>query len=235
MSIAPTPHAQTAIFTLEHYEHMVERGAFGCEYEQKKVELLQGKIVEKGTDTPAKFTLDHYEHMIAVGAFDEPYNISAELLHGEIIMMSPMGPSHSNDIDFLAKWSFGVTANHPIRIRIQNPIRLPSDSSEPEPDICWVREQDYSQEHPNSEDVLLIIEVAESSLAIDRGPKLVAYAEAEIADYWIVNLIDKQIEVYRHPLNQAYQEKSIYRDDQKVSPLALPEAQFSLSRLFAKP
>lgn len=232
MSIAQPPYTSTATFTLEHYEHMVERGAFGYEYEPKKVELRRGRIVDKGADTPAKFTLDHYEHMIAVGAFDAPYNIPVELLHGEIVMMSPIGPSHSNDIDFLAKWSFQATAGHPIRVRIQNPIRLPSDNSEPEPDVCWVREQDYSQQHPNPEDVLLLVEVAESSLTMDQGPKLKAYAEAGVADYWIVNLVDKQIEVYRQPLKDKYQQKQVVRGGETIAPLALPTAQLAPSRLF---
>lgn len=234
MSIAPTPHAKSATFTIEHYEHMIERGAFGCGYE-KKVELMRGKIVDKGTDTPAKFTLDHYEHMITVGAFDEPYNISAELLHGEIIMMSPIGEPHSSAVIEMTDWSYQVVDLKKVMIRVQTSLRMPIAGSEPEPDLAWVSRKVQLDKPPESDDVLLLVEVAESSLAIDRGPKLVAYAEAEIADYWIVNLIDKQIEVYRHPLNQAYQEKSIYRDDQKVSPLALPEAEFSPSRLFAKP
>ena len=232
MSIAPTHLTKPATFTLDHYEHMAQCGAFGYEYEGKKLELMRGVIVDKGTDTPAKFTLDHYEHMIAVGAFDEPYNIPVELLHGEIVMMSPIGPSHSNDIDILAQWSFENMTNHPIRVRIQNPIRLSTDHSEPEPDVCWVKEQNYSSQHPGPEDIMLLIDVAESSLTMDRGAKLAAYAAAGIADNWIVNLIDKQIEVYREPEAEKYLQKQIVRGDEMIAPLALPTVQLAPARLF---
>jgi Uma2 family endonuclease len=112
-------------------------------------------------------------------------------------------------------------------------VRIPVSDSEPEPDLFWAVQGDYFKRHPEPHEVLLLIEVAESSLPIDRGVKLGVYAEAGIADYWIVNLIDQQIEVYRKPVGREYQDKAIFRGDASVSPLALPEATLQPSRLFS--
>ena len=234
MSIAPTPALEPATFKLEHYEHMVACGAFAGEYETKHVELLRGRIYEKYSSELARFTLDHYEHMIAVGAFDEPYNLKVELLNGEIIMMSPIGPKHHYYVSQLTDWSYRAVDLDAIAIRVQGPIRIPKIDGEPEPDLIWTARKDYSQNHPEPDDVLLLVEVADSSLAKDRGPKLTAYAEAGIPEYWIVNLIEKQIEVHRHPQSDKYRENQIVRDDQVISPLAIPTAELSPKRLFAK-
>jgi Uma2 family endonuclease len=78
----------------------------------------------------------------------------------------------------------------------------------------------------------LLIEVADSSLEFDRGEKLAAYAEAGVADYWIVNLFDEQIEVYREPSGLTYQKQTIHRGDDAVHPLALPDAALPPSRWF---
>jgi Uma2 family endonuclease len=121
----------------------------------------------------------------------------------------------------------------PIRVRVQNPIRIPHNDSEPEPDVVWTIDKDYSRLHPQPPgDVLLVIEVAESSLEFDRDEKVPVYAEAGISDYWIVNLIAEQVDVYRNPNGRDYQEKSTYRGDAAIHPLALPAATLQPSRLF---
>jgi Uma2 family endonuclease len=122
--------------------------------------------------------------------------------------------------------------NQPLRVRAQNSVRMPHNNSEPEPDIAWVEKKDYSTRHPEPGEIRLIVEVADSSLADDRGYKLAVYAEAGIAEYWIANLIDEQIEVYRDPIGRDYGDKSIYRGDAKISPLAQPNATIQPSQLF---
>lgn len=182
--------------------------------------------------TTALFTLEAYEHMAAVGAFDGKYRKRVELVRGEILEMSPIGAEHAEFVDRLTEWSFKVCAGNPIRVRSQNPIRIPFNESEPEPDIVWVEAKSYSDRHPEPQEVLLLIEVADSSLEYDRGEKLVVYAEAGIAEYWIVNLIDEQIEVYRNPSGRKYQEESAFRGDAAIQPLAPPTATLQPSRLF---
>ncbi|MEX2316396.1 MAG: Uma2 family endonuclease [Pirellulales bacterium] len=231
MSTVILPIANSATVSLEHYEHMVKCGAFDPPY-NSRVELVRGGIVEKGTGLPAKFTLEHYEHMIAVGAFDPPYDIQVELLQGEILMMSPIGEPHSLAVIALTEWSYEVVDRKRFMIRVQVPIRIPSIQSEPEPDLVWVRRQAASEKPPQPEQVLLLIEVAESSLAYDRAVKLPIYALAGIPEYWIVNLNDRQIEVYRNPSGQTYEDRSIYRGDDMIHPMALTTATLRLSQLF---
>lgn len=182
----------------------------------------------------ANFSLEHYEHMVRIGAFDGKYQKRVELLRGAIVMMSPVGAGHADCLDRLALWSFRAAAVHGIRVRVQNPLRFPINDSEPQPDLAWVQEKEYSEHHPGPEEVLLIVEVADSSLEIDRTEKLSVYAEAGIAEYWIVNLVDKQIEVYRKPSGSTYQQELQYKGKSTVSPLALPQAKLSLSHVFKK-
>ena len=113
--------------------------------------------------------------------------------------MTPIGPQHEEVVDRLNAWS--VAAVHPlsIRVRIQNSIGIPDLESAPEPDIAWVVERNYSQGRPTATDVLLIIEVADSSLAYDTGEKAALYAAAGVADYWIVDIPHRCVEVRRDP------------------------------------
>jgi Uma2 family endonuclease len=220
-----------ATFSLDHYEHMVNCGAFAPPY-SIPVELMRGMIVEKGTGRPARFSLEHYEHMVTVGAFDPPFDIPVELLEGEILMMSPIGEPHSQAIIALHEWSYEVVDRKRFMIRVQMPIRIPVTQGEPEPDLVWVRRTSSREKPPEPDQVALLIEVAGSSLAYDREVKLPNYALAGIGDYWIVNLIDGQIEVYRKPAGRTYQEQSIYQGDAEIHPLALPTATLQPSRLF---
>ena len=96
------------------------------------------------------------------------------------------------------------------------------------------KRKNYSDQHPNPTDILLLVEVADSSLADDRGYKADLYAEAGIADYWIVNLIDRCVEVYRDPRDGKYQNTSTFHDDQSITPLAFPEASFLPSMVFVR-
>jgi Uma2 family endonuclease len=181
--------------------------------------------------TVALFSLDHYEHMVEVGAFSGQFEKRVELIRGEIVQMTPMNIAHANCVTKITEWSFQVAPLDRIMIRVQNPIRIPANNSEPEPDVVWVNRKEYSQ-HPEPGDILLLIEIADSSLEFDRNEKLEVYAEAGIPEYWIVNLIDQQIEVYRRPSGRTYQEQQTYRSDAKIHPLALPAAVFQPSLLF---
>jgi Uma2 family endonuclease len=184
--------------------------------------------------TVANFTLDHYEHMVEVGAFSGEFEKRVELLRGEIVSMSPIGPPHHQCVILLTDWSYEVVPRERIVISVQGPVRIPAGNSEPQPDLVWAVRRDYSKLHAEPHEIMLLVEVADTSLETDRTEKLEIYAEAGIQDYWIVNLIDEQIEVHRKPSGRTYQERKVYREKAAIQPLALPTATLKPSQLFGE-
>jgi len=148
------------------------------------------------TPTLYRFTREEYDRMIDLGLLVDK---RVELLDGEIIAMPPHNPPHASKVGRLTSLLFrllGMT----VTIRGQLPIVL-DDWSEPQPDIavCQFDSGDYEHGHPKANEVLLVIEVSESTLAYDRGRKVAAYAGSGIPEYWIVNLVDRRIEVFSDP------------------------------------
>ena len=182
--------------------------------------------------TVTKLTLDQYEQMIADGAFAGSPRSRLELIEGEIREMSPIGPPHSEIVDLLNDWSARLLPITKVRVRVQQPIRLPLQDSEPEPDITWVHKKNYSRHHPEPREVYLLIEVAETSLVFDRNEKSRLYAEAGIAEYWIVDVASREILVYR-PLDSAhYHAPQVFDLADEIHPLAFPQVTLPVKMLF---
>jgi Uma2 family endonuclease len=184
--------------------------------------------------TTIQFTLSQYDRMIQQGVFAEMRDRQLELIRGEVREMSPPGPTHEEVIDLLTRWSVLNLSPRGVRIRIQNSIGVAALDSAPQPDVAWVRERSYRDERPEPADVHLIIEVADSSLAFDRGEKLELYAEAGIPEYWVVNIPHWQVEVYREPRGRRYGDKAVFGLGQAVRPAAFPDLELSVSYLFGK-
>ena len=154
-----------------------------------------------------RFSVSDYHKMRDAGILTADDRV--ELLQGEIIEMSPINSEHASTVDFLARELILQIGKKAI-VRVQNPIRL-SDYSEPEPDLVIARftEDRYRAAHPSAEDVCLVIEVADSSLNQDRVLKYGLYAAAGIPEYWIINLADRQVEVFKRPANDEYASHNI--------------------------
>lgn len=176
-----------------------------------------------------RFTTVEYLQIAATGIFgeDERY----ELLEGEIVEMSPLGPQHSAAVTRLTEL-FYAYRTPPITIRVQDPVRL-GDYSVPQPDVAIVNRRDdhYAGGHPEPEDILLLIEVSESSLAYDRNVKLPLYAQAGITEVWLVALLPQVVEVYRAPSEAGYGEKRTLRRGDTIAPLHLAEAQIPVEHI----
>src|SRR5262249_46193319 len=131
--------------------------------------------------TSTRITVEQYDEMIRKGLFEPREEHHVELIYGEIVPMSPIGPPHHSTVDELAEWSFDTAPREAVRVRVQGPVAIPGLDSEPEPDLVWARRHVYSDEHPGPQDILLLIEVSDSSLDKDRGLKARLYAEAGIS------------------------------------------------------
>lgn len=155
------------------------------------------------------FTVHDYHLMGEKGIL--PSDQRFELIHGEIIEMSPSKSYHAGVINDLII-IFGELLEKKWMLTVQNPIVL-NDYNEPEPDLAIAkrRKDRYKKSHPKPEDILVLIEVADSTLEKDREMKLPLYASAGIPETWIINLQDQQIEVSTEPSEKGYANLHIYR------------------------
>lgn len=176
----------------------------------------------------AKWTLDDYHHMIESGLLDDR---SVELLNGEIIEMSPEGEAHAYFSHEAAKY-LGRVLGDRADIRQGKPITIRNSHSEPEPDIAVVQPlgREYLQHHPYPDHIFWLIEFSNTSLSKDLEDKRRAYAAAGIQEYWVVNLIDQRLMIFRHPARGDYQTASDATTGD-VRPLAFPDITLSVSRL----
>ena len=180
----------------------------------------------------ARFSLPQYERMVESGAFDGEFRQRVELIRGEIRQMNPIGHPHTVVVDFLTAWSFRVSTLEKL-VRIQETIYLPASDSAPEPDVVWAVEKRYTN-HPQHSDVLLLVEVADTSLRVDCGEKALLYSESGIPEYWVVDIAGRRLIVHRQPGNGGYLEKQEFMGDDVICPQCDPAAQLRLSDLFAK-
>jgi Uma2 family endonuclease len=146
-----------------------------------------------------------------------------ELLRGEVYQMSPIGPKHVHKVAQLDA-RLQETLRGKAVVLVQSPLRL-SEDSEPEPDLLVLKPplERYQDRLPTPEDVLLLVEVADTSLEFDREAKLPLYAEAGIPEVWLVNLKENLLEVYRDPRGGRYREIRLLSPEEEVSPTLLPE------------
>ena len=149
------------------------------------------------------FTVAEYDRMAEARVLTEDKRV--ELIEGEIIERSPIGKRHAACVGRLTNL-FGKLLAEKAIVWVQNPIVL-NDYSEPQPDVALLKRRDDFYEHslPAPADVLLVVEVADTTLEYDRQVKAPLYARAGIAEVWVVNLVDEQIEVYSQPVNGTYQ------------------------------
>lgn len=176
-----------------------------------------------------RFTVDEYHRMAEVGILHEDDRV--ELIDGEIIALPPIGPGHAGTLEDFAD---RIRSALPLgfRVRTQNPIVL-HDRAEPQPDLVIVplRDDNYRRGHPTDADVLLVVEVADTTLSYDRHTKAPMYARAGIPELWIVNLIDRVVEVYREPVDGVYRSVEVARSGDTLRPLAFPDIAILVSDL----
>ena len=176
------------------------------------------------------FTVSDYNRMGEAGILSQDARF--ELIEGEIIEMSPIGSPHAACVTFLSRL-LNRTVGDATLASVQNPIQL-DDYSEPEPDLALLRLRDdfYRHAHPMPDDVLLVIEVSDPTLRFDRQIKLPLYAKAGIAEVWIVNLPEEQIEIYSQPVVNVYQQNSVFKRGTQAQAQTLPDIKVDVDALF---
>ena len=162
-----------------------------------------------------QMSVGEYERMVSAGALDDP---RIELINGYLVKKMGKNPGHIWTVDAIVQ-ALRATVPH-MWCRKEDPVRIPN-FDEPEPDAALVRgsRDDYRHRLPEPADVALIVEVSESTLGRDRGEKWLAYARGGIPYYWIVNLVDRQVEVYSDPVQGGYQSSEIFKVGQDIGVL----------------
>jgi len=180
-----------------------------------------------------RFTVKDYYRMLEAGILTKDDRV--ELINGEIRTMSPKGPKHSSGNTRANRRFTGLLGDRAI-IRIQDPIHL-DDYSEPEPDVVLAIpvEGEYDDHHPTPEEILLVLEVADSSLFFDREEKSLLYAQAGIKQYCVLNLRDRELEDYRNPGADGYRSKETYTAEQSFNLAAFPDIFVKVNELLPRP
>jgi len=155
-----------------------------------------------------------------------------ELIEGEIIEMAPIGSPHAGVVKTLNRL-FGRTVGDSAIVSVQDPI-IASERSVPQPDLALLkpRADSYMRSHPAAADVLLVVEVADTTRAFDIGTKVPLYARSGIAEAWVVDVQERVLHVYRDPGAGGYRTSLTLKGDESISLLALPALVFPIAQLF---
>jgi Uma2 family endonuclease len=180
-------------------------------------------------------SIEEFHWLIENGFFHEDERV--ELIEGVLHKMSPKGRRHAACLTRAIRLFNAALADRAC-VRAQDPITLTDSNSEPEPDlvVARAREDDYVGRHPHPEDIVVVVEIADSSLAYDRRIKVPLYAAAGILEYWIVNLRDDLIEVYRDPTSPEerapyYHQHLTFSANDTLHPVRFPDCVLAVADL----
>ena len=176
-----------------------------------------------------RFTIEDYHRMAEAGIFDEDSRV--ELIGGRIVDMSPVGSAHIVAVNRLNRLLGAAIGDRGV-VSVQNPVRL-DKGSEPQPDLAVLRPgaDDLGASTPSASEVLLLIEVADSTLHDDRDEKAPLYAASGVPEYWILYLVNQVFEVYRRPEAGRYLEVRTVGSDGNLDMMMLPDVRLAVSLL----
>jgi Uma2 family endonuclease len=209
------------LFNVDEYYRMAEVGILPAE---GGMELIDG-VVYEGAGMRRRFTLDDLQRMVEAGILNEDERV--ELIGGEVVEMMAIGHRHAACVNRLTRL-FVLGLGERAVVGVQNPVRLEAiDGPQPDLTIALPRGDFYASGHPTPEEILLLIEVSDSSLPYDRVTKVPLYARHGVRELWLVDLNAEVVEVYRHPSGAGYEVVQRLRRGDSVAPEAL--ADFALT------
>ncbi|MFQ6089884.1 MAG: Uma2 family endonuclease [Candidatus Bipolaricaulia bacterium] len=176
-----------------------------------------------------RFTVEEYHQMAQAGILTEDDRV--ELIEGEIVEMTPISSRHAACVNCLNQLFSNQVGRQAI-VSVQNPIRL-SERSEPQPDLALLRPRSdfYADKHPEPGDVLLVVEVAETSADYDREVKLPLYARSEVPEAWLVDLEAGIVEIHHKPSAQSYKEVRKYQRGERLASQAVPDLELAVDEV----
>lgn len=185
-----------------------------------------------GAPARRMFTTAEYHRMGEAGILTEDDRV--ELIEGEIIRMTPIGPLHTSTVDRLTSLFVSRVGSRAI-VRVQGPIVL-DRYSEPQPDLTLLkpRADFYAGRHPHPSDVLLAVEVMQTSADFDRGVKFPLYARGGIAEVWLIDVNARTITIGRKPTLRGYRDTATRAGSERLAPAALPRIAFRVSELLGR-
>jgi len=175
------------------------------------------------------WTVDEFHRMAAAGLLDETDRV--ELIEGEMIDMAPIGSKHAFIVNRISQL-FSASVGGQCLVSTQNPVRL-GERSEPQPDIALLRSGNYMEALPTAAEVLLIVEVSDSTIEYDRDVKLGLYARHGISEVWLLDVNAGEITVHREPTEGQYRLMRKPMADESVSPLLVPGVAIALTEVLA--
>ena len=190
--------------------------------------------VRQMTSTQTRlWTVEEYHRMAETGIIGSEERV--ELIEGQIIKMSPQLPPHATAVNCASDYLRELLAGR-VTVRVQLPVTLKLKSapeSEPEPDIAIVQPptRRYRDHHPSESEIFLVVVVADTTLETDRKTKATAYAKAQIADYWIIDVKQRRVFVLRNPGQETYEQEAVLDQDATITPLAFPNLAVEVEQL----
>lgn len=191
------------------------------------MELVKDATTE--TVVPWRFTAADYHRMGEAGIFHHDDRV--ELIEGEILRMSPIGDRHAGRVIVLNR-VFSLRLGERAYVSVQNAVRL-SEHSEPEPDLVIMRLPDAGEpvRAPHPQDILLLIEVSDTTLSFDRDTKVPLYAQAGIPEVWLLDLQGDRLRVYRDPIDGEYRSISVLVRGDSVTLMAFPDVTLTVEEI----
>jgi len=223
---APETVPRLRLWTRVEFDRMRRSGLF-CPDE--RLELRDGRVRLGDTGALRPWTTGEYYRLAELGILGPDER--AELIRGEVIHKVTMNPPHAGIVDLIRdvlQAAFGP--NH--YVRTEKALTL-ADGTEPEPDVVVIpgSPRDYLVRHPATADVLLLVEVSDTTLTDDRNSKAQLYAQAGVSEYWIANVITRQVEVHRAPCSFGCADTRVHVAGQSVTPLAAPDVSIAVADL----
>jgi Uma2 family endonuclease len=180
--------------------------------------------------TRYRFTVEEYHRMGDAGILPEDNRL--ELINGDIVVREPIGAYHAGTVVRLNRLWTSHVGNRAM-VSIQNPVQFPREDTELQPDVMLLRPREdfYTTAHPQAGDVLLLIEVADTTLRLDRHIKIPLDARVGVREVWLVDLTTAQVEVHREPRGDRYRDVRVLARGERVAPEAFPDLSLEVSEL----